>query len=170
MLVDENVAEELRAKKLHALRRGKIITDDELAVDEEEEEAEAGDEEAEVEADVEADDEEAEGGAAGAAATVRREVKWSLPEGLLVAEKPAKLDDSLVGKIIFMRWGDHGWLVGKISEKFTTATPRLFSKFNYRIKWFDGWENHMLILDNYNSGLSAPYKSWCLLEKEAEEA
>ena len=79
MLVDENVAEELRAKKLHALRRGKIITDDELAVDEEEEEAEAGDEEAEVEA----DDEEAEGGAAGAAATVRREVKWSLPEGLV---------------------------------------------------------------------------------------
>ena len=83
MLVDENVAEELRAKKLHALRRGKIINDDELAVDADEEGAEAGDEEAEVEADVEADDEEAEGGAAGAAATVRREVKWSLPEGLV---------------------------------------------------------------------------------------
>ena len=51
-----------------------------------------------------------------------------------------------------MRWVKYGWLVGKISEKFTTATPsmtpRLFNKFNYRIKWFDGWENHMLILDN----------------------
>ena len=76
--------------------------------------------------------------------------------------------------IIFMRWVKYGWLVGKISEKFTTATPsmtpRLFNKFNYRIKWFDGWENHMLILDNYSSGLSAPYKSWCLLEKVVEEA
>ena len=100
-----------------------------------------------------------------------REVKWSLPrEGLVVAEKPAMLDDSLVGALIFMRWVNCGWLVGKISEKFTTATPRLFNKFNYRIKWFDGWENHMLILDNYSSGLSAPYKSWCLLEKVAEEA
>ena len=97
-------------------------------------------------------------------------MKWSLPEGLVIAEKPATLDDSLVGAIIFMRWVKYGWLVGKISEKFTTATPRLFSKFNYRIKWFDGWENHMLILDNYSSGLSAPYKSWCLLEKVAEEA
>ena len=44
--------------------------------------------------------------------------------------------------------------------------PRLFAKFNYRIKWFDGWENHKLNLDNYNSGLAAPYNSWALLEKE----
>ena len=36
----------------------------------------------------------------------------------------------------------------------------------YRIKWFDGWENHKLNLDNYNSGLAAPYNSWALLEKE----
>ena len=80
----------------------------------------------------------------------------------------------------FSRWRNHlhalGQIrlarrhLGKISEKFTTATPRLFSKFNYRIKWFDGWENHMLVLDNYSSGLSAPYKSWCLLEKVVEEA
>ena len=38
MLVEETVAEELQAKRLHALRRGRIITDDELAVDDEEEE------------------------------------------------------------------------------------------------------------------------------------
>ena len=30
---------------------------------------------------------------------------------------------------------------------------------------FDGWENHMLILDNYSSGPTAPYKSSVLLEK-----
>ena len=94
----------LQAKKLHALRRGKIIIDDELAVNEDEEaEVEASDEEAEVEA----GDEEAEGEAGdasgGAATTAPREVKWSLPEGLVVAEKPAMLDDSLVGAIIFMR-------------------------------------------------------------------
>ena len=84
----------------------------------------------------------------------------------LVDEKPEKLDDSLIGKLILMRWVDYGWLVGKITDRFTPSTPRLFAKFNYRVKWFDGWENHMLILDNYNSGLSAPYLSWALLEKE----
>ena len=42
----------------------------------------------------------------------------------------------------------------------------LFAKFNYRIKWFDGWENHKLNLENYNSGPAAPYNSWALLEKE----
>ena len=82
--------------------------------------------------------------------------------------KPALLDETLVGCIIFMRWAaPHGWLVGKINDKFTPQTPRLFAKFNYRVKWFDGWENHKLLLDNYNSGLSAPYNSWVLLEKEA---
>ena len=34
MLVDEHVAEELQAKRLHFLRRGKLITDEELMVDE----------------------------------------------------------------------------------------------------------------------------------------
>ena len=58
-----------------------------------------------------------------------------------------------------------GWLVGKVAERFTSATPRLFAKFNYRIRWFDGWENHKLILDNYVGGPTAPYKSWVLLEK-----
>ena len=66
-----------------------------------------------------------------------------------------------------MRWErPYGWLVGRIAERFTNATPRLFAKYNHRVKWFDGWENHMLLLDNYNSGPLAPYKSWLLLEKE----
>ena len=123
MLVEETVAEELQGKRLHALRRGRIITDDELAVDEDEEETgeEAlgtggggggGGEEAEVEA------EEAE------EVATRREVKWHLPEGLVVSPKPTKLDDKLVGSLIFMRWdAPHGWLVGKVTEMFTPATP-----------------------------------------------
>ena len=98
----------------------------------------------------------------------RREVKWHLPEGpLVVSPKPTKLDDKLVGSLIFMRWdAPHGWLVGKVTEMFTPATPRLFAKFNYRVKWIDGWENHKLLLDNYMGGPLAPYKSWVLLEKE----
>lgn len=58
------------------------------------------------------------------------------------------------------------WLVGTIKQKFSeAATPRLYKKYNYRVKWFDGWENHKLNLDDYLSGSSAPYKSWALLEK-----
>ncbi len=30
---------------------------------------------------------------------------------------------------------------------------------------FDGWENHKLNLDDYNSGPAAPYNSWVLLDK-----
>ena len=84
---------------------------------------------------------------------------------------PAELDASLVGMFIYMRWATpHGWLLGKITDKFDKSTPRLFKKFNYRIKWFDGWENHKLILENYNSGPTAPYNSWVLLRKSAAEA
>ena len=59
--------------------------------------------------------------------------------------------------------------MGTIKEKFDQSTPRLFKKFNFRIKWIDGWENHLLILDNYSSGPTAPYKSWVLLEKASTE-
>ena len=77
---------------------------------------------------------------------------------------------SLIQKKIFMRWdAPHGWLLGTISVKFDSSTPRLAKKFNFRIKWFDGWENHMLDLDNYLSGPSAPYQSWVLIEKEGAE-
>ena len=107
--------------------------------------------------------------AAAGTTTARREVKWGLvPEGLQLAPKPAKLDGSLIGMFIYLRWATpHGWLLGKIEKKFDQSTPRLFKKFNYRIKWFDGWENHMLLLDDYNHGPTAPYKSWVLLEKPA---
>ena len=54
----------------------------------------------------------------------------------------------------------------KVTEKFTSQTPRLFAKFNYCVKWFDGWENHKLNLDNYLHGPSAPYEAWVLLKKE----
>ena len=53
-----------------------------------------------------------------------REVKWGLPEGLKVLEKPTKLDDALLGMIIFMRWvAPHGWAVGKITNRSPTRSP-----------------------------------------------
>ena len=69
-----------------------------------------------------------------------------------------------------MRWNHpYGWLMGTIKAKFDQSTPCLFRKFNFRIKWFDGWENHMLILDNYLSGPTAPYNAWVILEKSPAE-
>ena len=77
------------------------------------------------------DDGEAAGGSAEG-----REIKWGiLPEGLQVSNKPANLDASLIGRLIYMRWHvPHGWLLSTIKEKFDQSTPRLFKKFNFRIK------------------------------------
>ena len=73
-----------------------------------------------------------------------------------MATKPVGLTTDLVGSLIYMRWNaPHGWLVGTIKEKFDQSTPRLYKKFNYRVKWFDGWDNHKLDMDNYLSGPTA---------------
>ena len=88
--------------------------------------------------------------------------------GPVVADKPEKLDDALVGLLLFMRWPTpHGWQVGKITSKITPATPRLFKSFNYRCSWSDGLSNLMLRLDEYGGGDEAEYNSWVILEKAA---
>ena len=174
MLVPEDEAEELQAKRVHALQRGRLLSDAEL-VEEEAEQAEGehgaedeGEEDAESEGEGEADQEED----AEAEVVSRREIKWgALPEGLEVAPKPTKLDDTLVGSMIYMRWGKpHGCCMGRVALKFTMqANPRLFKKFNFRVKWDDGWDNHVLVLEKYMSGATAPYDSWVLLQKAASE-
>ena len=56
-----------------------------------------------------------------------------------MASKPKVLDDSLVGKLLLIRWEPpYGWSMGTIAEKITSATPRLFKKFHYHIKYSDG--------------------------------
>ena len=168
MLFDDGSADEMKAVRSQALRRGRILTEEELEVQVGEDEVGEGEGE---EAAADEGEGEGEGGdedsAAANTTTARREVKWGLiPDGLQPAPKPAKLDSSLIGMFIYLRWATpHSWLLGKIEKKFDQSTPRLFRKFNFRIKWFDGWENHMLLLDNYNHGPTAPYKSWVLLEK-----
>ena len=55
-----------------------------------------------------------------------------------VADEPSKLDDTLVGSSVYMRWEKYGWQLGRITDIVTDATPRVFKKFNYRITWADG--------------------------------
>ena len=90
-------------RRRRAIRRGRIITDDELEVVQDEAGAEAAGATDEGEKEGEEDEEEEE--EANEAALEAREIKWHLPEGLKVCNKPLLvLDDSLVGCLIFMRW------------------------------------------------------------------
>ena len=81
---------------------------------------------------------ESESEADDAAADPPSEVKWNLPKGFTLGKEPSKLDASLVGSWIYLRWKSYGWQLGKIYETVTIARPRLFKKFNYRIQRFSG--------------------------------
>eukprot|EP00966_Prymnesium_polylepis_P278751 6439727-Prymnesium_polylepis.1 len=89
----------------HTLRRGNLIFRDvtEEGGEESEEEGEEGGKEGE-------EGEEGEEGASGDARVT--EVKWSVPDGFKVAEEPAKLDGSLVGEFVYLRWERYGWQLG----------------------------------------------------------
>ena len=124
-------------------------------------------------ADVEGDDEEGEeeggeeaDGEQAAPVRGRKEVRWAVPEGFQVANEPDKLDDSLVGMCIYMRWEVYGWQLGKITDTITSATPRLAKKFNYRIMWADGHKGPAkLAVDNYGYGTHAAFNSWVILQQ-----
>ena len=47
------------------------------------------------------------------------------------------LDESLVGKSVYMRWQKYGRQLGRIYAKLPKDTPRLFNTFNYRVVWAD---------------------------------
>lgn len=156
-LVDDEVREELQAKRVAALRRGILLTDAELM----EGDANSGGQVSDSDDDGDGDERQH---------APANEIMWGqLPEGLVVAAKPTHLGDELVRQIIYYRWKKFGWLIGTIVQKFDSSTPRLLAKFNYRIEWMDGWENHNLMLDNYMCGADAPYDSWVLLRKAVEE-
>ena len=44
-------------------------------------------------------------------------------------EEPSRLDDTLVGSSVYMRWEKYGWQLGRITDIVTHATPRVFKKF-----------------------------------------
>ena len=50
-------------------------------------------------------------------------------------DEPAKLDGSLVGEYVYLRWEMFGWQLGNITSVITKSTPQLFKKFNYRTTW-----------------------------------
>ena len=92
------------------------------------------------------------------------EVQWYVPDGFEIGEEPTKLDASLVGAKIYMRWEIYGWQLGQITGLVTSATPRLFLKFNFRVFWSDNSKGPtQLAVDNYGFGVHAQYNSWCIL-------
>ena len=97
-------------------------------------------------------------------------IKWaSLPDGLKVLPSPEKLDDSLVSKLVYIRWeSPHRWSLGTITHKITSATPRLFKKYNFkRSSTSTAQQDLPTSLSRTDaSGPTAPYNSWCLLEKD----
>lgn len=61
--------------------------------------------------------------------------------------------------------------LGKIYETVTSVTPRLFKKFNYRIKWADNSKGPAsLKVDNYAHGEDAALDSWVQLVRKEDEA
>ena len=52
----------------------------------------------------------------------------------------------------------------KITGQITKSTPRLFTKFNYRITWADKTKGpSKLGVENYAHGADACYNSWVIL-------
>lgn len=94
-------------------------------------------------------------------------VAWSMPDGFTLGAEPSKLDASLVGKYIYMRWKDYGWQLGKVYEQITNANPRLFKKYNYRVVWADTAKGPTsLRVENYAHGSDAALDSWVLLVRK----
>ena len=51
-------------------------------------------------------------------------MSWSVPDGFEVADEPSKLDDTLVGSSVYMRWEKYGWQLGRITDIVIDARPR----------------------------------------------
>ena len=116
------------------------------------------------------DDEEAEAGEAedvgeGGEEQVD-EVEWSVLDGFTVGAEPAKLDETLIGESVYMRWEKYGWQFGKIVGVITEATPRLFKKYNFSLVWADKSKGPAsLTVQNYAYGPDARLNSWVILKK-----
>ena len=108
--------------------------------------------------------EEAEEGAGDGSPQVR-EVKWSVPAGFEVAEEPAKLDESLVGKHVYLRWEKYGWQLGKITDYAGTtgfvigfSFPALLYLRSRRL----AKKKNFLLSTHYSSYASSPMIAWGL--------
>lgn len=140
---------ERMASRVHQLRRGNLIVDDAGEQVAEDDGGDGQDEDDVTDDDVEAD-------------------AWQVPEGFTVAAKPSVIDSTCVGKMVYMNWNVYGWQLGVVKEMITSATPRLFRKFNVRITWNDTSGPAMLSLDEYEGGAEAALDKWVFLEKVVE--
>ena len=101
-------------------------------------------------------------------------IPWRVPDGFKVATQPARIDESAVGRFLYLNWKDYGWSLGKVTELITKSTPLLFKKYNVRAIWaVEGRLNKKckgpcmpdLILKMYKSGADAQLDSWVFLDK-----
>lgn len=89
---------------------------------------------------------------------------YVVPEGFsLVRGPPKALNQSLVGKFVFLKWHVTGWEVGKVQSYFSRGHGS--QKFNYDIKWMsDGsLRGYKLSLESYGGGDNKAVGSWVLL-------
>ena len=62
-------------------------------------------------------------------------IPWRVPDGFKVATQPARIDESAVGRFLYLNWKDYGWSLGKVTELITKSTPLLFKKYNVCAIW-----------------------------------
>ena len=79
----------------------------------------------------------------------------------------AKLDETLIGEPVYMRWETYGWQLGKITGVVTEATPLACSRSS-TFAW-SGWTRRRdeagLTVKNYAYGPDARLNSWVILKK-----
>lgn len=63
-----------------------------------------------------------------------------------------------------MNCSDFGWQLGRVTALITSATPRLFKRFNVHVLWQDGHGPCNLNLACYRHGTSAEVDSWVFLD------
>lgn len=127
----------------HQLRRGSLLLDD------------AGD----VHSDDDNSDDEDDDGL-----EAPEKVDWYVPLGFKVMSAPNSIDNDCIGRHVFMNWKQHGWQLGQVTALITSATPRLFKKYNVRVTWLDGNGPAKLDLNMYAPGPDAVEDAWVFLK------
>ena len=77
--------------------------------------------------------------------------------------EPAKLDETLIGETVYMRWETYGWQLGKITGVVTEANPRLFKKSNFRLVWANNRQTSRTVKKNMPT--VQMHNSWVILKK-----
>ena len=96
-----------------------------------------------------------------------REVEWEVPEGFAVGNEPDALSSNIDRRQLCLHAvvEKYGWQLGKIADMITSANPRLYSNFNYRVTWADGSKVPCkLETESYSYSADSWLNSWVILE------